>query len=195
MMQDIHALNAHLMVSIWPHMSPGGENWQEMLQNGFLLGNHSTYDAFNPEARKLYWKQAQEGLFAHGIDAWWCDCTEPFEADWQGRDQTRAGGTDADQCRRGQNLLDPVLVNAYSLLHSQGIYEGQRNSGSTKRVVNLTRSGYLGQQRYATMVWSGDITAKWSTLRNQIAARPEFLRHRDALLDSGYWRIFCRKTP
>ena len=84
MMQSIHALNAHLMVSIWPHMGPGGENWQEMLQNGFLLGNRSTYDAFNPEARKLYWKQAQEGLFAHGIDAWWCDCTEPFEADWRG---------------------------------------------------------------------------------------------------------------
>jgi len=84
MMQTIHDLNAHLMVSIWPHMSPGGENRQEMLQNGFLLGNLSTYDAFNPEARKQYWKQAQKDYLCTASTPWWCDCTEPFEADWKG---------------------------------------------------------------------------------------------------------------
>jgi alpha-D-xyloside xylohydrolase len=170
MMQTIHALNAHLMVSIWPYMSPGGENWQEMLQNGYLLGNLSTYNAFNPEARKQFWKQAQEGLFVYGIDAWWCDCTEPFEADWRGAVKPEPKERMQMNVGEAKTYLDPLLVNAYSLLHSQGIYEGQRNSGSKKRVVNLTRSSYLGQQRYATVVWSGDITAKWSTLCKQIAA-------------------------
>ncbi len=38
-----------------------------------------------------------------------------------------------------------------------------------KRVVNLTRSAYLGQQRYATVTWSGDTAASWETFRRQIA--------------------------
>jgi alpha-D-xyloside xylohydrolase len=195
MMQTIHDLNAHLMVSIWPHMSPGGENRQEMLQNGFLLGNLSTYDAFNPEARKQYWKQAQEGLFVHGIDAWWCDCTEPFEADWKGAVKPEPEERMRINVGEAKAYFDPLLVNAYSLLHSQGIYEGQRNSGSKKRVVNLTRSGYLGQQRYATVVWSGDITAKWSTLRKQIADGLNF-----CVTGMPYWTVdigafFVKKRP
>ena len=36
-------------------------------------------------------------------------------------------------------------------------------------MINLTRSAYLGQQRYATITWSGDITARWETLLRQIA--------------------------
>ena len=35
------------------------------------------YDAFNPEARKLFWKQMNEALFSKGVDAWWMDATEP----------------------------------------------------------------------------------------------------------------------
>jgi alpha-D-xyloside xylohydrolase len=95
----------------------------------------------------------------HGIDAWWCDCTEPFEAYWRGAEKPEPEERMQMNVGEAKTYLDPLLVNAYSLLHSQGIYEGQRKSGSTKRVVNLTRSGYLGQQRSATVVWSGDITA------------------------------------
>jgi alpha-D-xyloside xylohydrolase len=61
------------------------------------------------------------------------------------------------------------LINVYSLLHSEGIYQGQREVTEAKRVVNLTRSAYLGQQRYATITWSGDVVATWNTLHRQIA--------------------------
>ena len=47
--------------------------------------------------------------------------------------------------------------------------KGSAGSTSEKRVVNLTRSAYLGQQRYATVTWSGDTAARWETLRRQIA--------------------------
>jgi len=80
MMKRLHELNVKLMVSIWPNMRQGGENHEEMLSHGFLLGNRSTYDAFNDDARALYWKQANEGLFSYGVDAWWCDSSEPFQA-------------------------------------------------------------------------------------------------------------------
>jgi alpha-D-xyloside xylohydrolase len=38
-----------------------------------------------------------------------------------------------------------------------------------KRVCNLTRSAYTGQQRYGTIMWSGDTDASWGTLKNQVA--------------------------
>ena len=169
MMAELHRLNTRLMVSVWPIMDPGGDNWREMHDQGYLLGNQATYDAFQEKARELYWKQANEGLFAHGIDAWWCDCTEPFQADWQGSYRPEPEERLRINTEEAKRYLDPEYINAYSLLHSQGIYEGQRKTGTNKRVVNLTRSAYSGQQRYGTITWSGDVSATWETLRRQIA--------------------------
>jgi alpha-D-xyloside xylohydrolase len=169
MTADLHALNARLMVSIWPIMRPGGDNWQEMKDQGHLLGNQATYNAFSAEARACYWKQAEQGLFSHGFDAWWCDCTEPFEADWKGASEPEPEERLRINTEESKRYLDPEFINAYSLLHSQGIYEGQRRVTREKRVINLTRSAYLGQQRYATITWSGDTAASWETLRRQIA--------------------------
>jgi len=174
MTAELHRLKVRLMVSIWPHMSKGGPNWLEMREKGCLLGNQSTYDAFSEKARQLYWQQANEGLFAHGIDAWWCDCTEPFEADWQGPVKPEPEERLRINTDEAKKYLDPAYINAYSLLHSKGIYEGQRSTTTTKRVVNLTRSAYPGQQRYGTITWSGDITATWETLRRQIPAGLNF---------------------
>jgi alpha-D-xyloside xylohydrolase len=169
MMAELHNLNTRLMISIWPIMNPGGDNWREMHDAGFLLGNQATYDAFQAEARELYWMQARDGLFAHGIDAWWSDCTEPFQADWNGLFKPEPEERLRINTEEAKRYLDPEYINAYSLLHSQGIYEGQRKTTTAKRVVNLTRSGYVGQQRYSTITWSGDVSANWETLRRQIA--------------------------
>lgn len=175
MMADLHRLNTRLMISVWPKFSNDGPNQVEMRQAGCLLGDGATYDAFNPQARALYWKQANEGLFRHGIDGWWCDCTEPFEPDWD------AGPVAPEPEERlrinvegARRYLDPAALNAYSLAHSQGMYEGQRAATSEKRVVNLTRSAFPGQQRYGTVTWSGDIPARWETLRRQIPAGLNF---------------------
>lgn len=169
MISELHQLNTRLMISVWPIMSPGGDNWHEMRDQGCLLGNQATYDAFQAKARELYWKQANEGLFAHGIDAWWCDCTEPFQTDWSGAFKLEPEERLRINTEEAKRFLDPEFINAYSLLHSQGIYEGQRKTGTDKRVINLTRSAYAGQQRYGTVTWSGDVSATWDTLRRQIA--------------------------
>ncbi|WP_019909415.1 glycoside hydrolase family 31 protein [Paenibacillus sp. HW567] len=184
MMRSLHAMNAKLMVSIWPIMGAGGDNHQEMSGHGFLLGNQSTYDAFRKEARELYWKQAGTGLFSHGVDAWWCDCTEPFEADWKGAVKPEPEQRMRINTAESKRYLDPGLINAYSLLHSKGIYEGQRSATSDKRVVNLTRSAFAGQHRYGTITWSGDISANWETLTKQIADGLNF-----CLTGSPYWTL------
>ena len=162
-------MNAKLMVSIWPIMRGESPNQIEMRERGFLLGNDATYDAFNADARALYWKQAEQGWFRHGIDAWWCDCTEPFEADWKGTLKPEPWKRAVINTSESKTFLDPAHINEYSMHHSRGIYEHQRRATNDKRVVNLTRSGFPGQHRYGTITWSGDIPATWLTLRKQIA--------------------------
>jgi alpha-D-xyloside xylohydrolase len=195
MTEDLHALHARMMISIWPIMRPGGANWQEMHDRGLLLGNQATYDAFNEEARACYWEQANTGLFSRGIDAWWCDCTEPFEADWKGAVKPEPEERVRINVEEMKRYLDPERINAYSLLHSAGIYEGQRKVSEGKRVVNLTRSAYLGQQRYATITWSGDVAASWETLRRQVAEGLNF-----CMTGVPYWTVdigafFVRRRP
>ena len=172
MMETLHSTyNAHLMISIWPKMSIRSSNYSEMIKHkGFLYPDENSpfYDAFNPEARTLYWKQANKGLFSKGIDAWWCDATEPELDGWD------------FNCDVYKIKMKPKIgsgaryMNAYSLMHSKGIYENQRLTTDEKRVVNLTRSAFAGQQKYATITWSGDIVANWNVFKNQITAGLNF---------------------
>lgn len=195
MTADLHALNTRLMVSIWPIMRPGGANWQEMKDHHHLLGNQATYNAFSAEARACYWEQTSKGLFSHGVDAWWCDCTEPFEADWKGAIKPEPEERLRINTEESKRYLDPEFINAYSLLHSQGVYQGQRRETGEKRVVNLTRSAYLGQQRYATVTWAGDSAASWDTFRRQIADGLNF-----CVTGMPYWTLdigafFVKRKP
>jgi alpha-D-xyloside xylohydrolase len=184
MLARIHDLNAKLMISIWPRFNADGPNQVEMRDHGFLLGDDTTYNAFDPAARSMYWRQTNEGLFKHGIDAWWCDCTEPYEADWTGVVKKEPWQRLNINTGQAKTFLDPAYINAYSLLHSQGIYEGQRDITSDKRVVNLTRSYSPGQQRYGCITWSGDIVATWDVLRKQIAEGLNF-----SVTGGGYWTL------
>lgn len=191
----LHELGAKLMVSIWPIMTGDCPNQKELLERGLMLGNQATYDAFKEDARRCYWEQANRGLFAQGIDAWWCDCTEPFEADWSGAVKPERHNRLLINTEASKRYLDAGHINAYSLLHSQGIYEGQRRVTDDKRVVNLTRSSYAGQHRYATITWSGDVCATWETLRRSIPEGVNFCVTGEPVLDGGHWRIFYQERP
>lgn len=182
--QQLHALGARWMVSIWPIMTGDCENRRELLDRGLMLGNQSTYNAFLEEARQCYWQQAERGLFLHGVDAWWCDCTEPFEADWSGAVKPEPHRRFLINTEESKLYLDAGEINAYSLMHSKGIYEGQRGVTDKKRVVNLTRSSYAGQHRYGTITWNGDITATWETLRRSIAEGINF-----CATGEPYWTV------
>ncbi len=60
--------------------------------------------------------------------------------------------------------------NAFPLMTVGGLYDHQRAATSDKRVFILTRSAFAGQQRYGANTWSGDVTASWNALRDQISA-------------------------
>ncbi len=166
----LHGQNIHTLVSIWPNMNSGTADQIELDGAGKLLYELATYDAFDEEARAIYWKQMNDGLFSKGFDGWWCDSTEPFSGpDWGG--ETRR--SEAERFRlvgeEHQKYLGQERANAYALAHAMGVYKNQRKCTEEKRVVNLTRSGWAGSQQYGTILWSGDISARWDVLRQQIA--------------------------
>lgn len=61
------------------------------------------------------------------------------------------------------------------MYHSKGLYENQRATTDRKRVVNLTRSSYAGQQRYSTIMWNGDTHASWKSFAQQIPQGLNFM--------------------
>lgn len=166
--EELHSMGVKLMASIWPIMSGGCQNQKALREKGQMLGNQSTYNAFDPAARDTYWSQAKQGLFDHGVDAWWCDCTEPFEADWEGSVKPEVHARLIKNTDQAKRYLDEGQLCTYSLHHSQGIYDGQRASTNAKRVLNLTRSSYAGQHRYGTVSWSGDICGTWDVLKRSV---------------------------
>ena len=191
---ELHSIGAHLMVSVWPIMTGGCADQRELLAANAMLGNQSTYDAFSADARELYWKQAERGLMAQGVDAWWCDCTEPFEADWAGAVKPEPHARLLLNTAQSKRYLDPGSINAYSLEHSRGMYEGQR-AASDKRVVNLTRSSYAGQSRYGTITWNGDISATWETLRRCIPEGLNFVATGEPYWTTDIGGFFVRHDP
>jgi alpha-D-xyloside xylohydrolase len=170
LMDSLHGMDAHLLVSIWPNMAKGGADRAEFERAGKLLPNSEVYDAFDPDARALYAHQCEQVWGSGGVDGYWCDNAEPFsDADWNG--ETRK--PDAERYRlvteSSARSIDETQANAYGLYHALGMYEHWRRNHPEKRMVNLTRSGYTGVQQYGTILWSGDISARWDVLRHQIA--------------------------
>ena len=50
--EEIHKLNAHTMVSVWPNMNAGGKNHTEFFKTGHLLYDYATYDALMKKREK-----------------------------------------------------------------------------------------------------------------------------------------------
>lgn len=170
LMDALHAQGARLMISIWPNMAAECPDHLEMRDAGCLLPQSDLYNAFSEEARALYWEQAQRGLFSSGMDAWWCDSSEPFTPEWNVAVKPEPDVNLLDFHQTASRYLPEQMTNAYPLMHARTMYEGQRAATGQKRVVNLTRSGYTGSQRYGVILWSGDTSAKWSSLKKQIPA-------------------------
>jgi alpha-D-xyloside xylohydrolase len=176
----LHAAHTHLMISVWGKYNPNTANAKQMESLGYLypkdlevkqkdwLGYPYTfYDAFNPDARKLFWSQLNVHLFPKGIDAWWMDASEP----------DLLPGEPPDDPDDAKSYMNPTamgtgarMMSGWGLENANSIYTGQRSTAPNQRVFILTRSGYAGQQRYSTATWSGDVTSTWTALAKQIPA-------------------------
>ncbi len=169
MIDQLHAQDVAFMISIWPNINRKGADHDEMMAAGKLLANLNTYNAFDDDARALYWRQMMRDLVPAGTDAWWCDSTEPFTPDWNGAVKKPEAERYDLSVTQATQYMDARTANDFALRHAQGIYEHQRRDVPGRRVVNLTRSGSPSSARYGVILWSGDIKASWQDYRNQIA--------------------------
>jgi alpha-D-xyloside xylohydrolase len=174
MVKEVHDANAHIIVSVWPKFDPNTKNALELEKAGAIYsrtypsvypkGQSRWYDSFNLKGRLIYWKQISKNLFSRGFDGWWLDASEPeLSGKWgEMRNIATAQGPGAK------------VYNAWPLLHTTAVYQGQRAETSARRVFILTRSAYAGQQRNAAVAWSGDIKGTWDVLAKQIPAGLNF---------------------
>lgn len=172
MCDRLHEMNFHIIISIWPAIGPNTEFYKDMLQRGYLYkpvgwAGFKYYDAYNPEASKLYWQYLRTGIYSKGLDGWWMDSTEPDVVN-----ALTKGATEYELKKMGSNYLGSFAryLNPYSLVMTGEMYKYWRNETSDRRAYILTRSTFAGQQRYAATTWSGDIGANWDVYRNQISA-------------------------
>ncbi len=199
MIDEVHQLNGRLMISVWPKFYHTTEHYKELdaidgmyqlavkdsirdwVGRGYI---GSFYDAYNPEARKLFWKQMHDHFDGLDIDAWWMDASEP--------DIQSNASIDYRKKLMNPTAFGPSAqyFNAYALMNAKGIYEGSRESYPNQRAFLLTRSGFAGLQRYAAATWSGDIATRWEDMRAQIPAGINY-----CMAGNPYWTMdiggFC----
>jgi len=172
MIDKLHRMHYHLMISIWPALGPNTAIYRDMRTKGFLYepvgwAGFRYYDAFNPSANDLYWRYLKTGLLSKGVDAWWIDSTEPDVIN-----ALTKGATEYEMKKVGRNYMGSWAryLNAFSLVMTDALYKNLRKETEKQRACILTRSTYAGQQRNAATTWSGDIGANWEVYKNQIAA-------------------------
>ena len=201
MIDNVHGKHAHFMISIWASFGPMTQQFRELDEKGLLLpietwpqsgishvwpprmeypSGVKVYDAFSPEAREIYWKYLKR-LYGYGVDAWWMDSTDPDffnprESDYQ---HQVYGGTWRSQ------------RNAFPLETVRGVYQGQRNEGTSKRVFIMTRSSFAGQQHYGSNMWSGDVASSWDMLRKQVPAGLSFSLTGNPNFNTDIGGFFC----
>ena len=194
MLDSVHQMHGRFMISVWPKFYVNTANYKELNEKGWMYNQSPTdgirdwvgpgykngfYDAYDPEARKVFWRQMDEKLYSglgKKVDAWWMDASEPNVRDCTPMWYRKA------LCGPTALGTSTEYFNAYSLVNAMAIYDGQRGvyksqtsnlKSQTKdepRVFLLTRSGFAGEQRYSTATWSGDIGTRWEDMRAQMTA-------------------------
>ncbi len=170
MIRELEAMNVKLMVSIWPTVDRESENYEEMLEKGYLIrtergfrtglnfeGATIHYDATNPNARKFLWEKVKINYYDKGIKIFWLDEAEPEYSVYDFDNYRYFRGTDLE------------IGNIYPVEYARTFYEGMQAEGQ-KNIVNLLRCAWAGSQRYGALVWSGDIASSFESMRNQLVA-------------------------
>ncbi|RDW57246.1 31 glucosidase [Coleophoma crateriformis] len=175
MIKELDGLGIKILISIWPTVDKRSENFSEMYEKGYLIrtdrgihiamdfmGNTVHTDFTHPDARKYVWQIAKKNYFDKGIRCFWLDEAEPEYNIY-----------DYDNYRYWKGTTTSI-GNIYPVNYAQAFYEGQLEAGQElggkDGILNLIRCAWAGSQRYATLVWSGDIASSWSSFRNQLAA-------------------------
>lgn len=169
MADELHAMGTRVMVSVWPSVDRKSKNFNEMLERGLLIrtergtiqaydfqGDCAIFDATNPEAQAFVWERCRENYYKYGIDMFWLDNAEPDLAVY-----------DFDNYRYylGTHLK---VGNLYPKMYAKAFFDGL-TAENQEGIVNLVRSAWAGSQKYAALLWSGDVPSNFESFRDQLA--------------------------
>ena len=171
MSKELHDMNTKLIVSMWPTINENSENYQHMSENNMLMrtsrgsdrvfnfyGWQAEIDVTNPATREFVWSKLKENYIDNGVDALWFDEAEPEIHPEQ-----------FDNLIWHAGRADKVAL-LYPYYYSKLAYEGFKAMGREDEVITLTRCAYLGSQKFASLVWSGDIESTFESLSHQVKA-------------------------
>lgn len=173
MVDAVHALHAHMIISVWCSFGTNTPQYAELDKMGAIFRSYRTwhpdsraYDVWNAQARSVYWKYLSK-LGECGVDGWWMDSTEPEPLGFRAADVDKAN-TEIDV----PTAMGPMrrVRSAYPLLAVGNVSSRERKAHPDRRTLILTRCGFAGQQRYTCNVWSGDIASNWLSLGRQVTA-------------------------
>jgi alpha-D-xyloside xylohydrolase len=173
MNKELHAMNFHTMISVWPRFVPEDRYYKTVLDHGWFEAladgtptnglpydrAGSDIDTTNPDAAKWYWSVIRENYVAKGFDAFWADETEP-DIPPTGSYWKIGPGTE--------------FFNVYPLFHTAAFYNGMRKD-MHERALILARDSYLGAQHNGTIFWSSDISPTWDVLKRQVPTGINFV--------------------
>ena len=133
------------------------DNKNEVFSGNVWPGECVFPDFTMPETRE-WWGTLYEDYMATGIDGVWNDMNEPSVFD--GPDGTMP----VDNIHRGGGILEPGshlrYHNIYGMLMVKASRDGIMEINPDKRPFVLSRSNFLGGQKYAA-TWTGDNSASW----------------------------------
>lgn len=144
---------------VWVKDAKGG-NYQGEVWPGMTV-----FPDFTRPRTRQWWSGLYRDFMAQGIDGVWNDMNEP--AVFNVPDHTMP----VDNQHRGGGELAPgphlQYHNVYGLLMVKATREGIMAANPERRPFVLTRSNFLGGQRYAA-TWTGDNTSSWEHLKLSI---------------------------
>ncbi|MFI3282741.1 MAG: TIM-barrel domain-containing protein [Rikenellaceae bacterium] len=159
MAKEVHDLNMEIMVSVWPEVS----NESVLKTYGVTdrrIGGKPALDVYDDKVGEAFYQMLSDSMFHNGINSIWLDGSEPSAR--PSVDAKTAVGDFGE------------VANTYSLRVSEAVYNGKRKEYPNERPVNLTRSAFVGQQRYGMVTWSGDTAGTWEQFEEQITAGVNF---------------------
>lgn len=164
MCDELHSMGTKVVVSVWPTVDKKSENFEELQERGLLIqtehGSNQTYefqgdcltiDVTNPEAQAYLWEKCRKNYYDYGIDMFWLDNAEPDYSVYDYENYRYHLGSALE------------VSNLYPKLYVKTFYE-------QTKALSLARCGWAGSQKYASLLWSGDVPSTFESLRDQICA-------------------------
>ncbi len=170
MCKELDEMGIKLMASVWPTVDYRSENFQEMMEKGYLVrtergyrvtmncfGNEVFMDPTNPGTREFVWSKCKQNYYDKGVRLFWLDEAEPEYSVYDYDNYRYYLGTDLE------------VGNVYPLYYAKAFYDGMKEAGM-ELPLNLLRCAWVGSAKYGALVWSGDIDSTFECFQRQVRA-------------------------